>query len=311
MKMKFVVQTLLIAGLFAAFPMRSGAHCDTMDGPVVADAKRALETGDVVPVLKWVKEDREPEIRAAFAKTLAVRGQSAEARELADRYFFETLVRIHRAGEGEPYTGLKPADGPVEPGIAAADQAIASGNVESLLTDLSENEAASIRRQFQRVMETKKHAEESVEAGREYVKAYVEFIHHAEQGHDGERAEVEQTLQELEHEWADAVKRQDAKTIDRIQADDFEFIGPTGEVWTKARALDFIQGGNLEITSFELSEFKVRLFGDTAVVSFRVDWNGFSGGADISGPQRMTDVFVNRDGRWQCVTSQTTRIPEL
>ena len=117
-----------------------------------------------------------------------------------------------------------------------------------------------------------------------------------------------QALQKLEREWADAVKRRDVRFISQIQADDFEFTGPAGEVWTKTRSLDFIRAGMLEIRSFELSEFKVRVYGDTAVVSFRVDWNGTSGGTDISGPQRMTDVFVKRDGRWQCVASHTTRI---
>ena len=85
------------------------AHCDTLEGPVVSTAKAALENGDVTPVLKWVKEDDEKEIRELFAKTLSARKQGKEARELADRYFFETLVRVHRAGEKAPFTGLKPA----------------------------------------------------------------------------------------------------------------------------------------------------------------------------------------------------------
>src|SRR5512136_371299 len=77
------------------------AHCDGMDGPVVTAAKKALETGDANPVLIWVQKKDEGEIRKAFQKTLAVRKLSPEAKELGDMYFFETLVRIHRAGEGE------------------------------------------------------------------------------------------------------------------------------------------------------------------------------------------------------------------
>jgi hypothetical protein len=84
------------------------AHCDTLDGPVVQTARTALEKGDITPLLKWVRVEDEKEIKDAFEKTLAVRRKGAEAKELADMYFFETLVRIHRAGEGAPYTGLKP-----------------------------------------------------------------------------------------------------------------------------------------------------------------------------------------------------------
>src|SRR5512142_849988 len=76
------------------------AHCDTMDGPVVNTARMALEKGDVTSVLKWVRKEDEGEIKVQFQKTLAARKQGKEAKELADKYFFETLIRIHRAGEG-------------------------------------------------------------------------------------------------------------------------------------------------------------------------------------------------------------------
>ena len=102
------VMLFVLAGLAVLLPRAVFAHCDTMDGPVVAAAKAALEKGDVTPVLKWVAKDREGEIRTAFQKTLAVRSKGPEAKELAHMYFFETLVRIHRAGEGAPYTGLQP-----------------------------------------------------------------------------------------------------------------------------------------------------------------------------------------------------------
>jgi len=95
--------------LLVASPENASAHCDTLNGPVVTAARVALQRGDVTPVLKWVKSTEEREVRDAFRRTMAVRGASAEARDLADLYFFETLVRLHRQGEGEPYTGLKPA----------------------------------------------------------------------------------------------------------------------------------------------------------------------------------------------------------
>ncbi|HZD40652.1 MAG TPA: DUF6448 family protein, partial [Terriglobales bacterium] len=95
-----------MAGL--SLPRQAIAHCDGLDGPVVKAAQNALQTGNVDLVLIWIRPKDEKEIRTAFQKTLAVRQLNPQARELADMYFFETLVRVHRAGEGAPYTGLKP-----------------------------------------------------------------------------------------------------------------------------------------------------------------------------------------------------------
>jgi hypothetical protein len=81
-------------------------------------------------VLIWVAKADEPEIREAFQKTVATRSLNRQARELADMYFFETLVRIHRAGEGEPYTGLKPAGRELGPAIPTADKALKSPKLE-------------------------------------------------------------------------------------------------------------------------------------------------------------------------------------
>ncbi len=183
--MKAVVLMRAIVILFgfsmvAAIP--AAAHCDTLDGPVVAAARRALSSGDVTPVLKWVQAEHEAEIRDAFAKTIKVRAQSADAREMADKYFFETLVRVHRAGENAPFTGLKAA-GEVEPDIAAADSALENGTVEQLAAAVAKEVAEGIRQRFAKVQQARPHAEESVAAGREYVEAYVEFIHYIERLH--------------------------------------------------------------------------------------------------------------------------------
>lgn len=161
-------------------PHMARAHCDTMDGPVVTAAKQALEKGDVTPVLKWVKSDQEPVIRDTFKKTMTVRTKGADARELADMYFFETLVRIHRAGEGAPYTGLKPAGTPPEPVIVASDKALDSDSVDPLVKMVTDAVAAGLRDRFAQASETRKHADESVEAGRRFVEAYVQFVHYAE-----------------------------------------------------------------------------------------------------------------------------------
>lgn len=158
------------------------AHCDSLDGPVVETARAALEKGDVTPVLKWVKNEYEPEIRDLFKKTLAVRVKGNEAQELADTYFLETLVRLHRAGEGEPYTGLKPAGG-VEAAVLEADRALESGSVEALVKLITEEASKGIRERFQKAKEASREADQSVEAGREFVETYVQFTHFVERLH--------------------------------------------------------------------------------------------------------------------------------
>jgi hypothetical protein len=190
------VLAVICLGIAFLVPQIVGAHCDTLSGPVVTAAKSALEKGDVTAVLKWVKKEHEAEIRTAFQKTLAVRSKGPEAREVADMYFFETLVRIHRAGEGAPYTGLSKE--PVKPIIAAADQALEKGSVDHLIEHVTEAVAAGIRERFAETAERKKQADESIEAGREFVEAYVEFTHYVERlhadalgktGHHGETAQ--------------------------------------------------------------------------------------------------------------------------
>lgn len=179
---KFAVTASSIAVLFF-IPRVAEAHCDTLSGPVVMTARAALEKGDVTPVLKWVKKEHEDEIRSAFKKTLAVRAKGPEAKELADRYFFETLVRIHREGEGAPYTGLKPAGTDIGPAVAGADKALESGSVDGLAKLLADEVAAGVRERFEHALAKKKHADESIQAGREFVEAYVEFTHYAERLH--------------------------------------------------------------------------------------------------------------------------------
>jgi len=186
--MKRLTQTTLftIAGLLAltlAVPQRALAHCDGMDGPVVKAAQKALATGNVNLVLTWIQIQDEPEIRKAFTETLAVRKFNPAARELADRYFFETLVRVHRAGEGQPYTGLKPAGRDLGPAIPAADKAVEDGSVDPLASTIAAAAGNGIRERFKQVAARKSYANDDVAAGREYVSAYVEFVHYVEALH--------------------------------------------------------------------------------------------------------------------------------
>lgn len=178
-----VVVGIVAIGLGAIFPTISRAHCDALDGPVVTDAKVALEKGDVTPALKWVKAENEDEMKTVFKKTLAARSSGKEAKEIADLYFFETLVRVHRAGEGAAFTGLAPA-GTIEPAVAAADKAIDAGSVDKLAKEIGKAAEKAVQERFGRLVSAKKHKDESVGAGREYVEAYVEYVHFVEGLHN-------------------------------------------------------------------------------------------------------------------------------
>jgi len=179
---KHILIALFIFEMLFLYSINANAHCDTLDGPVVESARKSLATGDVTPVLKWVSIDDEQVIRTAFQNTMEVRKLGGQAQKLADMYFFETLVRIHRAGEGATYTGLKPGV-EVDPAIALADKALESGSVDKLVGVLTDATAKGIRERFRRALETRKHADKSVNAGREFVEAYVIFTHYVEGVH--------------------------------------------------------------------------------------------------------------------------------
>jgi hypothetical protein len=170
------IAVLALVAMFGLAPRPAAAHCDSLDGPVVKAARAALDSGDVRLALAWVQPADEAAVRAAFDRAAAVRKLDPEARALADRYFFETLVRIHRAGEGAPYTGLQPAGGP----IMAGDRALADGSVEQLAAALREGIERGLRERFDQARAAMKTPHEDVAARRAFVKAYVEFIHYVE-----------------------------------------------------------------------------------------------------------------------------------
>jgi hypothetical protein len=146
-------------------------HCDTMDGPVVKAAARALEERRAALVLPYVPKSGEGEVSEAFAKAVELREQGDAARELADRYFFETVVRVHRAGEGEPYTGLKPAGLDPGPVIPVAERAIETGSGEELKELLCGVVERRIGSQLEEVIKLKAAADGDVQANRAYVSA--------------------------------------------------------------------------------------------------------------------------------------------
>ena len=185
---------------------QAAAHCDTLDGPVVQDARKALSVGDVTPVLKWVQAKDEKAVKDVFGKALATRGKKQQ--ESAEKKFFESLVRIHRAGEGAPFSGLKPA-GAVEPVIVAADNALVSGSADDLIKTVTEAVVKGIRQRYEKVAKALKHKDESVQLGREYVAAYVEYTHYVERlqmtaekppAHHGEHSSKKHAAPMHEHE---------------------------------------------------------------------------------------------------------------
>lgn len=166
--------------LTLAWAQPAYAHCDGLDGPVVEAGRVALESGDVRHALVWVLPEAEPEVRRAFQHALEVRALSEQARELADHFFFETLVRVHRAGEGEPYTGLKPAGRDLGPAIPAADRALQGGSLAELEALLVEQVRHGLRERFHAAEAARDFSPGDVAAGRAFVAAYVPFLHYVE-----------------------------------------------------------------------------------------------------------------------------------
>lgn len=173
----FIFTAIFIVGVTIT-PQITSAHCDSMGGPVVSDARKSLDTGDLNHVLIWVTEDQEAEVRDVFQQTLGVRQESEQARKLADRYFFETVVRLHRASEGAHYTGLKPAGSSIAPFVPKADKAIQSGSLEEVQKLLHKTIEDGLKAYFHPALEARDFDPEDVEAGREFVHRYVEFLHY-------------------------------------------------------------------------------------------------------------------------------------
>jgi hypothetical protein len=169
----------VIAAALLSAPLSARAHCDTLDGPVVKTARTALDTGKVAPVLAWVRAQDEGEVRAAFQKAVAARKLGPEAKVVADTWFFETVVRVHRAGEGAPFTGLKPAGLDLGPAVPAADKALQTGDLAAVEKLLVSELREGLHHRFERVRAEKAPADD-VTAGRAWVAAYVPFVHYVE-----------------------------------------------------------------------------------------------------------------------------------
>lgn len=183
MKRIYVLPAILIT--LALAPMSAEAHCDAADGPVATTAVRALDTGNVNLVLPYAPAEAEAELEAAFEQALAVRGKGPEAKALADRYFMETAVRLHRAGEGAAYTGLQSAGKEFGPAIPAAENALETGKTDELTALMAKHVTHAIAERFEAAVKHSAATKEpmsadDVAAARERVSAELAFIGYVE-----------------------------------------------------------------------------------------------------------------------------------
>lgn len=171
-----ITVALVVTGSALVLQPAAVAHCDSIHGPVVLAAKQALERGQVALILPYVQADAEAELTAAFEQTLAVRKVGDSAQALADRYFFETAVRLHRQGEGAPYTGLQ-EESDFGPALEAAEKALATGDLKPLHLLLDKAVQDGIREKFTAVQAARSAAEEegTVATHRERVEAELLF----------------------------------------------------------------------------------------------------------------------------------------
>ena len=174
---KIIIVSVLLA-FFTSIGLHSFAHCDSRNGPVVKAAREALKTNNVNLVLIWVQDKFESEVKNAFGKTLAVRKISAEAQALADEYFFETVVRLHRLGEGESYTGIK--DEEPEPSVLSAERALEQRSADSILIDLSALMQQGLDKHLVAGMQSAYYNPNDLKAGREHIDRYIQFIRYVE-----------------------------------------------------------------------------------------------------------------------------------
>lgn len=191
LKTSLIILSLLILSTNVTF-----AHCDTMDGPLIKDAKIAVEKNNISYVLKWIQPQDENEFQNAFLLAMKVRILSPDATVLADKYFFETLVRFHRSGEGVPFTGVKPAGTPIDERILAADQSIETGNLSPLKELVPKELIPELEKRFIKVMSLKDYEVNNIDAGRAYIESYVQFFKFAE----GEEENHNVVHQEGSHE---------------------------------------------------------------------------------------------------------------
>jgi ketosteroid isomerase-like protein len=123
----------------------------------------------------------------------------------------------------------------------------------------------------------------------------------------GQRMTAEEELLKLEKEFAEAIVKNDLEGIGRLVTDDWIIIDPNGEIVDRPRFFEVIESGALTHDMMESEDFRIRVYRNSAVVTAVTRTKGKFMGHEFSTQERATDVFVKRDGRWQCVLTQLTR----
>ncbi|SMO40478.1 hypothetical protein SAMN06265379_101555 [Saccharicrinis carchari] len=173
---KLNMRSLLLTFALMLVSLPGFAHCDSYDGPVIKDALKALDKNNVQLVLKWIEPQQEKEIISLFDKTYRLKKGDKQVYSIVEKHFLETLVRLHRETEGAPYTGLKPA-GSTTPLVVMADNSIAKNDVGEVINTVTTHLEQVLRDRYATVAKLGKTKDESVEQGRAYVHAYVQYTH--------------------------------------------------------------------------------------------------------------------------------------
>lgn len=122
---------------------------------------------------------------------------------------------------------------------------------------------------------------------------------------------IHKEIEALEMQWRDAVVGNNVSQMDHLLADDYIGISANGTVATKTQELAERRAGTIRIQSLDLSDLKVRVYGDTAVVTSRAELTGVNGQSDISGNYRYTRVYNKRLGQWKIVSFEASRIHDV
>ena len=181
------LNALFVLSLIAFFSLMgiqpASAHCDSFDGPALIDAAKALETNNVDLIKKWIRAEDEAVVVPLFHKTYSLKSGDVTVYEIVKTHFYETLVRLHREMEGASFTGLKPA-GTTAHITVMSDKALESGDFKGLLAALNRHVNGQLTEKYEKVSALYSVKDRSVEEGRAYVAAYVDYTHAVEAVHD-------------------------------------------------------------------------------------------------------------------------------
>ncbi len=174
---KIGIVFILLLAVFLLAPAGLRAHCDRVNGPVAKSARQALKTGQFKPVAIWIGEEQEAALQDRFESSLKAYRAGGPGKKVAKSYFMSEAIRLHRAAEGMPFTGLKPASElPID--LKLAEKARETGDVQPVVDLLSSELEQKVKKWFKTSREARRQWEQqqNVETGRKWADAYVKYI---------------------------------------------------------------------------------------------------------------------------------------